>query len=404
MKRILFVDDEPRILRGLGRMLMDKRDRWAMDFAQSVPEAFDLLERHRFDIIVSDVRMPGMSGAELLDKVSREHPHMVRIVLSGDSDPELIMKSVKPAHQFLCKPCEPCRLEEVLDRADQLGDLLRNQALGALVSRMGALPSLPGTYQELMNELERPDSSLERVGAIVARDMGLSATALKLVNSAFFGLRQTVESPMSAVRMLGLDVVKGLAISVRLFAVLDLSQAPGVSFENLWSHCLNVAGLAKRIAQMEGLDRRALDESFNAGLLHDVGKLVLASAAPEEYNQVIDRVRSENRVVFEVESEVLGASHAELGAYLMNLWGLSQPIVEAIAYHHRPQQSPCQTLTPLTTVHVANFIEHQAWVVNRRYARRSIDKDYLITMGVGGKFKEWLKLGEELIRDGAGHG
>jgi putative nucleotidyltransferase with HDIG domain len=400
MNRVLFVDDEPRILRGLKRMLLRQVDSWDMSFATSAAEALELLERERFDVIISDMRMPRMDGARLLGEVQARYPYMVRIILSGNSDMDMIMRSVKPAHRFLAKPCDSPALVEVLNQAAMLSGFLQDEALASLVGRTDALPSMPEIYRELMRELERTDSSLERLGQIVAQDMGLSTTALKLVNSSFFGLRRSISSPVAAVRMLGLDVVKGLAVSVQLFSEFDLSKVPGVSFETLWQHCLNTGGIAKGIAQHEGMAKNLVDECFNAGLLHDVGKLVLAAGSPDDYNRIIKTVRAESRPVHEVEYEMFGTSHAEICAYLLTLWGIDESIVRAAANHHRPRAQASREIDSLALVHSANFLEHQVWVLNKSYVKRRLDRDYLKEVGAGDKFRKWLEIAKELVVGG----
>src|SRR5262245_37814840 len=100
MKKILFVDDEPNVLQGLERMLRSMRHEWEMQFAMSGPAALERLAEQTFDVIVSDMRMPGMTGAQLLTEVSQRHPHIVRIILSGQADQEDILRSVGPTHQY----------------------------------------------------------------------------------------------------------------------------------------------------------------------------------------------------------------------------------------------------------------------------------------------------------------
>jgi HD-like signal output (HDOD) protein len=374
-----------------------------MAFVGSGQAALERLASKRFDIIVSDMRMPGMDGADLLIQVKKRYPHMVRIILSGHSSQPVVMKSVRPAHQYLAKPCSADKLISVLSRASLLSDFLCNKDLAGLVSQMETLPSLSDTYRELMAELDAEDPSIRRVGEIVSQDMGMTGTVLKLINSAFFGLSRHISSPVEAVMLLGLDVIKGLAVSVKIFTTFEQDEIPGFSFDGLWRHCSNAAGIAKKIAQAEGMDKHFIDEALLGGMLHDLGKLVFASLLPVEYNGVLELVRIRNRPLWEVEHEVLGTTHAEVGAYLMGLWGLSDGIVHALAFHHRPQDSGEKGFSLTSLVYAANCLEHKLCVINKNYAPRELDWTYLAAEGVGDKVPGWLELTKKTLNCEADH-
>jgi CheY-like chemotaxis protein len=220
MRRILFVDDEPKVLAWLERMLRSMRHEWEMEFAKSGPEALEALAARPFDVVVSDMRMPGMNGTQLLAEVMQRHPQVVRIILSGNADHETGMKSVGPAHQFLTKPCDVEVVKTTVGRACALRDLLADERLRLLVSQMQSLPSLPSLYEELVRELQLPNASLKRVGEIISKDVGMTAKILQMVNSAFFGLRREVSSIGRALTLLGLENVKRWS-TLTVFAGVD---------------------------------------------------------------------------------------------------------------------------------------------------------------------------------------
>jgi HD-like signal output (HDOD) protein/CheY-like chemotaxis protein len=386
----LFVDDEREVLDGLRRMLRSQRKEWKCTYATSALDALEVLSgAERFDLIVSDMRMPGMGGAQLLEEVRKKYSHMVRIVLSGQSDQEAVMHSVKPAHQFLAKPIEHEVLLTVIKRALALQEVLADESLAKMLSKVESLPGLPEVYSKLMIEIENDNSSLEFIGNIVEQDMGMTATILKVVNSAFFGLPRKIEKPAHAVNLLGLDVIKALVLSYQLFSAFDLSRIKGFSFDLLWAHSVATGGLAKLIAQKEGLNQAGMDDAFFAGMLHDVGKLPLSAFAPEEYNQVLEQVREKNQLLWEVELEILGTSHAETGAFLMGLWGMPESVISAIAFHHRPSRLPEKEFSILTAVHAANILEHDLVIRNKNYARPGWDMDYLTQLGLTDRIATW---------------
>jgi putative nucleotidyltransferase with HDIG domain len=388
-KRILFVDDEQHVLDALRRMLHGMRDQWEMSFATSGKRALDILQTAPQDVIVADMRMPGMDGVTLLDQVRSSHPGVIRLVLSGHSDTNTALKSVRHAHQFLLKPCQAGELRAAIERATTLQDIFSNEAVKTVVARIETLPSLPRTYLELMQELRRDEPSLRIVGDLINQDVGMSANILKLVNSAFFGLRTHVSSPVHAVNLLGTEIIKALIISLHLFSRFNLDRFPGFSLELLWKHSLTTGLFAKTIAQVEERRTQEIDDCYISGLLHDVGKLLLAANFEEDYQQVLSRSRTEQRTVHDMEKEVFSASHAEIGAYLLGLWGLPENVVTAIFSHHTPPSAPISGFSTLLAVHAANSLEHELVVLNADYAPHPMDTTFLEDSGMGRRIEDW---------------
>ncbi len=392
-RRILFVDDETKVLQGLQRMLRPMRHEWEMSFAESGPAALQTLAEKPLDVVVSDMRMPGMDGVQLLTEVMQRYPQIVRIVLSGQSDRETILRSVGPTHQYLSKPCDAELLKATVARACALQDLLSDETLKGLVSQMESLPSLPSLYLELMRELESSETSIKKVGEIISKDMGMTSKMLQLVNSAFFGLRQQVSNPAQAVSFLGLDTIKALVPSFHVFSQFDQARSSNPFLNGLWDHSMAVGTYAKQIAQAENQEEKVTANAFAAGLLHDSGKLVLAANLREKYFQIQSEARDKKIPLIEAEQKTLGAdvTHARVGAYLLGLWGLPDPIVEAVAFHHCPRQCLGQSFTPLTAVHTANAFEHAARTENDKEVVSSLDLDYLMALGLGERVPTWQK-------------
>lgn len=331
---VLFVDDEPLVLQGLQRMLRTERQNWTMRFVRSGAEALHVLENEAFDAVVSDLRMPEMNGAELLTQVMGRHPHMVRIVLSGEMDRDLTFKTVHCAHQYLAKPCDADTLKATLGRAFALRRLISDRRLKSLLPRLEVLPSLPALYTEILGEIQAPNSSFQKVGELIARDVAMTAKILQLVNSAFFGLARRVASPQEAVSLLGYDTVKALVLSAKVFSQFELKRIPGLWLDALWRHSLETSLFTRGIGLAEKMPRKAQDEAFTAGILHDLGKLILAQNFPDDYAEALTQSCRQPRPLWEIETECFGASHADLGAYLMGLWGIGDEVVGAIARHH----------------------------------------------------------------------
>ena len=365
---ILFVDDEQGILNGLRLALRAKRLQWNMDFALGGKEALEALEKTTYNVVVTDMRMPGLDGAQVLDEAKRLQPHCVRVILSGYADSENVLKAVKPAHLYLSKPCRNEVLVETLEKALRLDELLGDTALRRMVARLESLPALPRCYMELQEALGREDVPLSRIGDIISQDAGMTATILRLVNSAFFGLPQRVASLHHAVNLLGEQTLRALVLTVHLFTTLDPGHFPNFSVPLLWEHSFRVGCLAKAIAQAEGAGQETREDCFIAGMLHDVGKLVLLTGLTQEYAAVVARVRADGLPLFMAEQTALAASHAAIGGYLLNLWGFAQPVLEAVCRHHDPEVLSEEAFSPATAVAAANRFDHELVRLHADYA------------------------------------
>jgi HD-like signal output (HDOD) protein len=394
-RRILFVDDEPRILEGLGRMLRPLRQEWDMEFVTSGALALDALARTPFDVLVSDMRMPNMDGMQLLTEVRGRYPQVVRLILSGQCSRETMLRAVRVAHRQLTKPCQPDVLRAVVTRACALRDVLTDRTLLTLTSRLESVPSLPALYQEVMRELEAPEPSLQKVGEIISADAGMAAKILQVVHSAIFGIRFRVSSPAQAVMLLGLETCRALVLAISLFSKLNPDLLKTFSLESLWSHSQATSGLARRLAMAEQCDQRVIEEACMAGLLLDIGKLVLAGYLPDSYREVLTLVEREQLSCTEAERSVFGATHAEVGGHLLSLWGLPEGIVEAVAWHHRPGECPMDSFGPLTAVHVADSLLGTPQDGVGGNAAAMVDMAYLERLGLSHRLPAWCELAQQ---------
>ena len=393
MKRsILFVDDEPMVLAGLQRMLRPMRGEWEMAFANSGAEALTAMDKLAFDLIVSDMRMPGMNGAQLLKEVARRHPQVARFILSGQADPDLTLECIGTAHQFLSKPCEPDTLKTAVTRTFAVDALLTCPALRAIVSQLTTVPSLPSLYNQIMKQLASPEASIETIGETIARDPGMTAKVLQFVNSAFFGSRRRMSNPTEAALLLGLETIKTLVLWIHVFSDYSARPLAGFSIEVLSTHCLATGLLARSIARAEGGESRVQEEAMTAGLLHDIGRLVLATNRPDLHQQVAAAAAGQSIPWWEAELSVLGTTHAQMGAYLLGLWGLPFDIVEAVAMHHCPQTCGNSHFSPLTAVHVANALLHQREDPPGGASLPLPDLVYLDALGLAGRLEHWQTL------------
>lgn len=312
---ILFVDDEPRVLEGIRDVLWPQRRRWAVTLAQGGDAALKLLAERTFDVVVTDLRMPGVDGFAVLERLKERHPRTVRLVLSGDPQRETAMKLVPQAHRALLKPCRTEELRAALESACALGNLIADDALRAVIGRVGDLPPMPQTYARLLRVLESERSSLADVTAVVQTDIALSAKVLQLSNSALFGVTRPITSIADAIGLLGSEQLRTIALAEGVFTRRDIAPTIRAALSRLHEHSLRVAQLASERAP----DPATAREAFAAAMLHDIGRLVLT--------------------LEDTAGTDAPAEHARVGAYLLGLWGVPATVIDAVAQHHAPPEN-----------------------------------------------------------------
>ncbi|MGA9668862.1 MAG: response regulator [Terracidiphilus sp.] len=396
LKRLLFVDDDRMVLDGLRRALHGMRNEWEMKFADGPLAALEVLDREPFDAIISDMRMPVMDGAELLERVKERHCDVVRIILSGQSKQETILRSIVPAHQFLSKPCDVEELKQRLGQAFLTRDLLRNSSLASIVSRLRCIPSLPALYNELTAAMQSEDTSLGQIEQIVSKDMAMAAKILQLANSAFIGAHTHVSSLREAVSLIGAETVRSLTLSIHVFSQFDRNSAAAAYLPPLWDHSVAVAALAERIARSESGNKAMAEECFTTGLLHDIGKIVLIAEMPTEYQHVLNGIDKDSRSFRDLELEFVSCPHEQVGAYLMSIWGLPASIVHAVQFHHSPSETAGKQFSTLTAVHCADAIASET-DKSRLNHDMKLDTAHLGDAGLLEKSAVWRGFYEEYL-------
>jgi HD-like signal output (HDOD) protein/CheY-like chemotaxis protein len=395
-KRIVFVDDEPMVLQGLQRTLRKMRHEWDMTFVSGGKEALEILSKNHMDVIVTDLKMPEMDGIQLLTEVKAQHPHMVRIILSGHLEHEMTLKSVQLAHQSLAKPCDAEILKRHLAKLFALRDVLSDGSIKKIVSQIESLPSMPTVYTEIMTEMQASDPSIKKVGEIISKDVSMTAKILQVVNSVFFGLSRKISSTQQAVVLLGLQTIKALVLSVKIFSEFSQRRFAWFNIDHLFQHSMSVSTYAKAIVKSEKMNQDFINYSLMAGLLHDLGKLILATNFRKPYQQLLSEAQGSKRNSWELEYEAFGTSHAEIGAYLMGLWSLENPIIESIAFHHRPTKSMSSNVGLLTAVHIADALDHEQRGAGDEDANLCCDRQYLESLGITHRLPEWRQACREL--------
>lgn len=389
MTRIIFVDDEQSVLDSLRDLLRKQRKQWDMVFARGGAAALEEFAKAPFDVAVSDMRMPGMDGASLLLEIKNRWPGTARIILSGHAEREAVVDSLPVAHQFLSKPCDAETLRETIERACGLQVLLQEPEVRGAIGKLDKLPSVPRTYWELSRAAALPGVSLNDLARIVEKDVAMAVKVLQVVNSSYFGLARRLSTIQQAVSHLGVELIKALALTTQVFEAAG--KIRGLSVEEFQEHSLVTAKLAKRFARSP----QSANEAYTAALVHDAGKIVLAMSMGRRFAEVGQDATSSGRPTHVVEREHFGVTHAEVGAYLMALWGLPLNIVEAVAHHHNPSALLGRPTDVLLAVHVADAL------MEAQGTDELLDLAFVEAAGATAELPGWQRLvAEELAMGG----
>jgi HD-like signal output (HDOD) protein len=393
MKQVLFVDDDASVLESLRDALRPWRREWRATFACGGDAAIDELSGNEFDVVISDMRMPGIDGATLLRRVHELQPHAVRIMLSGSAETDVLSRAAAVAHRFLAKPCDIEELGRVVTQAAVLGRVSQAQGLHRTTAETTALPCAPALYSELSALLASDTAGMTDVAALIERDIAVTARLLQLTNSAFVGLPRVISRVEEAVNLLGLGVVKAIVLSSQALAAYRPARPiAGFSLEALERHATLVAAMTRRLLT----PGPAREQACAAAMLHDIGWLVLAAGDPDYVGELIAAAMTQQRPLAEVERELDGPSHAEVGAHLLALWGLADPIVSAVARHHDPEPPAEPGLDLAAAVHIADLLIAERLPLWNTPAG-VMDSAYLDKLGVVDQLASWRELAAELV-------
>ncbi|WP_041794920.1 response regulator [Pararhodospirillum photometricum] len=392
--RVMFVDDEPHILRGLQRSMARMEDRWDVVLCASGAEALAWMDENgSLDVVVSDMRMPEMDGADLLERVRARSPETLRVILSGYAESEAVLRTVGPAHLYLAKPCSPALLEQAIVRPVALRERMTDPSLRAVLAGLSHLPSLPQVFLEIDAELRSPQASARSVAAIIGRDMAMTAELLRLTNSAYFSLGAPAATPLQAIRALGLETVQTLVLNIGIFRQLNSGrQDIAPALEALTTYSLALAGAAERIALANGADGALSKVAHCAAMLSHIGTVVLLEAHADAYRTVTQSLRP-GESLEAAERKVFHADHALIGAYLLGLWGFAPPVVEAVAYSGWPGEVGGDPGPLLVALHAARALGPVFPLVAPPVeARPPLDRESLARLGLDDKIPTWTTL------------
>lgn len=383
--RVLLVSAESSVA-ALGEALGACAGRWQARCVADSAQAMEALAAGAYDVVIGDVASGPEEALSVLERVKAERPDTARIVLGSRSEPDLSVRVLGAAQQCVAMPCASTELWKVVERTCCMNGLMHHRGIRDLLGGLERLPSVPRSYTAMTQAMAREEIHLGEIVAIVEKDTAMATRILQLINSAYFGQARRISSIPVAVSLLGLERLRTLALSTQVFAMLGEAESRAIRLDQLQQRALVTAQLARRFLAVSGRG----EEGFAAGLLQNVGMLVLAVCLKERYREVLDEAGQREVPVERVEGDRFGVTHAEVGACLLGRWGLPATIVEAVAFHHAPASVFHDDTALLDAVHVADAMAEA--ILQRRgpdAQELAIDPVVLSREGMGETLRAW---------------
>jgi putative nucleotidyltransferase with HDIG domain len=234
-----------------------------------------------------------------------------------------------------------------------------NKRYQRIIQDLGQIPTMPTIAARVMQIVNDPHSSAEDVAKFISRDVALTSKVLRLANSAFYGIPRTISSVNSAIVILGFNTIRSLVLSASVLKMFP--SKPGlVAFDRkaFWKHSFMVGIAARMLAQLYRRKKLVdMETAFTAGLLHDIGKLILEQFANDDYLPVLKSARDNKIPLVTAERKLLGLTHAEVSGMLVEKWQMPNELKGPIVMHHTPlEDKSCQEIASI--VHFANYLCH----------------------------------------------
>ncbi|MFT5924520.1 MAG: HD-like signal output (HDOD) protein [Paraglaciecola sp.] len=370
--KVLFVDDEQFILNALNRALFTTG--WQIKYATSGEQALDILKNFAADFIVSDMRMPGMNGVDLLEKVSQLYPSTVRIILSGHADLDLSVRASYVAHQWFNKPCDLLVLKTEIERINNIRCDIAYEEVRQIVGAVNTLPSVPKTFINIKIMLRTKSVTMKDISSLIAEDPSLCAKVLQVVNSSFIISSNNVTKIEDAVIRLGVEAVSNIVAVAEIYS--SIVAVPSVFLQETLQKGLQIAKLASKIAEKSDRDITML-----AGILHNIGELILWQLNPEGINVYLEnRKRGQDNT--ELEQQIFNVDNIQIASYLLHLWHFPYSIIECITLQNKIDKLINYEFGGAVAIYIAKSI------INGQ----EVDEEIISHFGISEQLDQWRKI------------
>jgi HD-like signal output (HDOD) protein len=390
MKRTLYVvDDQAPVLETAALILRMIDREWEVLGFKDPQEALAAVRNKAPDLVLSDQLMPGMQGSQLLEEIRSLSPTTIRVIMSGYVALNKLTL-ITSAHQYIAKPFDASKLRDLVTRSFAAQDRIASPGLRNVATALRSIPSLPQVHQTLLHELEDDRTATAAIARMVGDDPGLSMKALQLANSPLFGKGYLITSPVDAVMCLGTDMIAAIVLSQSLFRHYEGLKRPEMDLARVWAHSWETACLAQHISREKRLPARIGEEAFLAGLMHEIGRFIIIDNFPDQFAAASAGARATKSSLLSRLREAFQTTPAQVGAYVLELWGLPRGVVNTISWLDTPEDDQANGFSLTTALYVADHI------ASARFPADSCPvedwkTDYLQAVGCADNIPAWEK-------------
>lgn len=387
MTKILFVTTELNTVEKLRELQLSQKESLEFFFVNKSVDALKIISENNIAIIITDFRIPKFNFSEFFEILHSHYPKIFRVSLYSFKENDEVIRLSKSIHRFIKLPLNQV---ELLKTINDLVKLIENELDAGLIEKInsfGTIPILPGIYWRLEKEIRRSTFSMNGVAEIIQSDPLMVARLLHIAHSSYYSIPTGVNNLLQALTFLGVDIIKALVLYVKIFSIEDVSPKTRSILKEVKMHSLNVAKLSKAMMEKETSDKNMIELAYMAGLLHDIGKIVLLQLNDKQkhssYSQKIHSFNSD-----EEEKKLFGVSHVNVGSYILRLWNFQDEIIDAVASHHDSSILDNKALSLKEIIFIANAFSYELEEMSL-----NISKSY-----GSEKFDQWDQLFKDDIR------
>ena len=393
--RVLIIDKNDEIRFELQSGLKKHVDSYDFLYTDKTDGVEESLNVNEIDIVLADISLEKKEDIQLLKSIKEDFPELFIVVFTGEESKLNVNDIYRFSHQILSKPINVDKVIESFERRKRMMKYLHDGKLMGVINNITDLPTLPETYLKIEEEMASKNVSVQRISSILSHDLSFTVKILHVVNSPFFGLKYKINNVMQAVSLLGVNIIKSLVLYHHTFSISPIGPKFKNYFEQLWIHSNKVGRYAEQILyDTNQAELEMIEEAYIAGLLHDIGKVVMLNI--DGYpDKVFEYIKEHETRFSNAEYKIFGTSHSEIGAYFLSLWGLPERTAESVFTHNNPSLLDFSRFTVESAVFIANILANED----------SIDLTTIQKLNLGVHPKTWVEYLEEhnLMKESPSH-
>lgn len=358
MKRMLVVNSGGRDFLLFDHFAAEFSEEWAIEHVINCNEVDSLLSKNEFDVVVAVVNDDVELIINLFSELKKTNPKILRFVLTNQVSERKVINALDAISAYFNQEIKALELYSSLERNLMIEDIVNAEKFLSSHGISDSLPSMPSLYADLIELLNTEEASIKEISALMKRDPAMTTKLIQLVNSSFFGLRRAIVSAEDAAVMIGIEPIKALVLSEQSFKLFKNRKIPSTYVQRLWNHSTMVAAFSRCIARYEGADKYDADTAFTAGMIHDIGKLIMLEYLPDDCLEYAGALTEDTYESLDVERMVFGTTHPNVAGLLLSKWGFTNNLLEPVIFHHKPLWLH-KEFSPLQAVFAADCFYHE---------------------------------------------